>query len=245
MKRILAGPHAVLEALHATPGAIEVVLVVDSMRAGSMHRIEEKARHAKVPCELVTKPVADGLAAHLTHQGVVAITGDYPYLDFDGLLHHAEKIAHPLVVVLDQIQDPGNLGAIMRSSHAFGATGIILLKDRAAGVTGAAVRSSAGTSELLKTARVTNLVRALDDMRDQGYRVFGAAASGEAPLRDVTWTGKTALVMGSESKGLRRLTARHCDLLFSIPMANEFDSLNVSAATAIALYEASKQRFSN
>jgi 23S rRNA (guanosine2251-2'-O)-methyltransferase len=245
MKRILAGPHAVLEALHAAPGAIEVVLVVDSMQAGSMHRIEEKARHAKVPCELVTKQVAEDLAGHLTHQGVMAITGAYPYLDFDGLLRHADKAEHPLVVVLDQIQDPGNLGAIMRSSYAFGATGLILLKDRAAGVTGATVRSSAGTSELLKTARVTNLVRALDDLRDRGYSVFGAAASGNVNLRDVSWTGKSALVLGNEGKGLRRLTARHCDRLFSIPMANEFDSLNVSAAAAIALYEASKQRFSS
>jgi 23S rRNA (guanosine2251-2'-O)-methyltransferase len=118
------------------------------------------------------------------------------------------------------------------------------MKDRAAGVTGAAVRSSAGTSELIKTARVTNLVRALDDLRDRGYSVFGAAASGDVKLRDVSWTGKNALVLGNEGKGLRRLTARHCDQLFSIPMANEFDSLNVSAAAAIALYEASKQRFS-
>lgn len=244
MKRILAGPHAVLEALRGAPRAIETVLVVDSMRAGAMFRIEEKAKHSKVPYELVSKAMVDGLAGELNHQGVLAITGAYPYLDFEGVLAHADNDAHPLIVVLDQVQDPGNLGAIMRSAHAFGASGMLLLKDRAAGVTGAAVRSSAGASELLKTARVTNLVRALDEMRDRGYRVLGAAMSGDVSIRDVSWTGKTALVFGNEGKGLRRLTARHCDQLFSIPMAGDFDSLNVSAAAAIALFQASAERLS-
>ncbi len=243
MKRLLAGPHAVLEALHASPLAIEALFIVEAMRAGSMHRIEEKARHAKVPFELVAKPVLDELAGELNHQGVAAITGAYPYLDFDGLVHHADQAEQPLIVVLDQVQDPGNLGAIMRSAYAFGAGGLLLVKDRAAGVTGAAVRSSAGASELIKTARVTNLVRALEALRDRGYRVLGAAMSGDLTLREVSWEGKIALVLGNEAKGLRRLTARHCDQLYAIPLANAFDSLNVSAAAAISLYEASKGRF--
>ena len=130
----------------------------------------------------------------------------------------------------------------MRSAHAFGATGIIILKDRAAGVTGATVRTSAGASELMKTARVTNLVRALDEMRDSGYQVYGAATEGGTDLEVLSWKGKVALVLGNEGKGLRRLTARHCDQLFTIPLAGDFDSLNVSAAAAIALFAASKER---
>jgi 23S rRNA (guanosine2251-2'-O)-methyltransferase len=243
MKRILAGPHAVLEVLRASTRTVESVLIVDSTHPSTIQHLQDTAKHAKVSCELVGKPVVEALAKNLPHQGVVAITGAYPYLDFEGLLDVAESTPPPLIVVLDQVQDPQNLGAIMRSAHAFGAAGMLLMKDRAAGVTGAAVRSSVGASELLKTARVTNLVRALDEMRDRGYQVLGASSGGGVSIRDISWTGKCALVFGNESKGLRRLTARHCDRLFTIPLAFDFDSLNVSAAAAVALYEASKVRF--
>lgn len=245
MKRILAGPHAVTEALRATPGAIEVVCLADSLRTLTTKDIEDLARRARVECEVLPKESLDELAGKLHHQGVIAITGDYPYVDFHTLLELGETQSNPLIVVLDQIQDPRNLGAILRSAHAFGAAGVVLPKDRAAKVTAAAVRTSAGASELVKICRITNLARTLDELKDRGYRVHGADASSELTLSAVGWSGRTALVMGSEGRGLRRLTAEHCDRLFKIPMATAFDSLNVSAAAAIALYEASKQRSSH
>ncbi len=245
MKRILAGPHAVNEALRVKPGAIEVICVVESMRPTSVRRIEETARRSKVPMELLSREAVDQLAGKVVHQGVVAVTGSYPYIDLDGLLARAAEHPHPLIVVLDQIQDPRNLGAIMRSVHAFGGCGLIILKDRAAGVTAAVVRASAGASELVLTTRVTNLVRTLDRLRDEGYQVYGASTGDSTRVAEISWRGRTALVLGSEGRGLRRLTTEHCDRLFTIPLAVDFDSLNVSAAAAIALYEASRQRFTD
>ena len=243
MKRVLAGPHAVLEAIRASAGAVEVVFVVDSMRSSSTHRIEEMARRFNVTIEMVPKLAMDKMASEVRHQGVVAITGAYPYLDMEGLIRYSKKQVNPLIVVLDQVQDPRNLGAIMRSAYAFGVTGLIILKDRAARVTSVAVRASAGASELVKTVRVVNLVRTLDTLRDEGYRVLGAALEAPEMVQCVDWLGPTVLVLGNEGRGLRRLTARHCDTLFTIPIVEDFDSLNVSQAAAIALFEAFKKRF--
>ncbi len=243
MKRILAGAHAVTEALRATPGSIEVICVAESIRPSSVRRIEDLARRARVAVEMLPKSALDQIAKGLNHQGVLAITGSYPYLDLEGLLAATKTELNGLIVALDQVQDPRNLGAIMRSAYAFGASGIIFPKDRSARVTAAAVRASAGASELVRTVRVTNLVRCLDRLRDEGYQVFGAAVGGGSSPRDLSWQDRTVLVLGNEGRGLRRLTAEHCDALFSIPFPGDFDSLNVSAAAAISLYEASLQRF--
>lgn len=242
MKRILAGPNAVFEALRAAPGRIEMVCIAETMRPVNVRRLEEQAKHSRVSCEYLPKESLDRLAKGLVHQGVIAITGDYPYVDLQAILERCRETDDPTIVVLDQIQDPRNLGAIMRSAYAFGAAGIVLPKDRAAKVTAAAVRTSAGASELLMVARIINVARTLDDLRDEGFRIYGASGRGGTPLASLDWSGPTALVLGNEGKGLRRLTAEHCDALFDIPMAVEFDSLNVSAAAAIALYEAHVRR---
>lgn len=245
MKRILAGPHAASEALRTAPGSIEVVCVSESMQPSSVRKLEDQARRARVPVESLPKSALDKLAKGHHHQGVIAVTGSYPYTDLEGLVQLADSAENPLIVVLDQVQDPGNLGAVMRSAYAFGACGIVITKDRSAGVTTAVVRSSAGASELMKTAKVTNLVRALDRLRDEGFRVHGAGLGTNLSLAEVDFGGKCALVFGNEGRGLRRLTKEHCDDLFTIPMEGDFDSLNVSAAAAIALYEASKRRPGN
>jgi 23S rRNA (guanosine2251-2'-O)-methyltransferase len=244
MKRVLAGPHAVSEAVRSAPGAIQMILVAESMRPSSVRRLEESARRAKVPVVFVSKRLLETVVGDLPHQGVAAITGAYPYLDLAGLLAVALREPSPLLVVLDQVQDPQNLGAVMRSSYAFGAAGMVIPKDRAAPVTAAAVRASAGASELIRTARVTNLVRALEEIRDNGFQIFGAAMTGDSVLYQLPFDAPTAIVFGSEGKGLRRLTEEHCDRIFQIPLVNDFDSLNVSAAAAITLYQASLQRLS-
>lgn len=218
--------------------------MAEAMRPSSVRRIEELARRARVSVEILPKVALDKLAGKLNHQGVIAITGAFPYLDIENLLTAVQDHPNPLVVALDQVQDPRNLGAVIRSVHAFGANGLILTKDRSASITAAAVRTSAGASELIKVARVTNLVRALDLLRNDGYQVYGAAVGKDhTTLHRLDWTGKTVLILGNEERGLRRLTMEHCDRLFTIPMVSDFDSLNVSAAAAIALYETSKQRY--
>ena len=242
MKRVIAGPHAVIEALRASPGAFEIVYLADGVRSSSSRRVETVAKRARVPYEFIPRSALDEMADKLNHQGVVGITGAYPYLDLNGLLEAASKVESPLLVVLDQVQDPGNLGAIIRSAHALGAAGLILTRNRSASVTRGAVRSSAGASELVRIARVTNLARCLDSLREADYRVLGAAGDAGTPLVEIDWRGPCAMVLGNESRGLRRLTREHCDQLFSIPLAAEFDSLNVSASAAIALYAASLSR---
>jgi len=242
MKRIIAGPNAVLEALRARPAAIEVVYLADGLDSSAARRVETIAGRARVACEPIPRGALDEMAEQLNHQGVVAITGSYPYVDQAGLLTAASALEAPLLVVLDQVQDPGNLGAIIRSAHALGAAGLILTRNRSASVTRGAVRSSVGASELTRVARVTNLARCLDELRDAGYRVYGAVGGAKTTLDELTWDGPCAVVLGNESRGLRRLTREHCDALYSIPMAGGFDSLNVSAAAAITLYAASLAR---
>ncbi|MDJ0762250.1 MAG: 23S rRNA (guanosine(2251)-2'-O)-methyltransferase RlmB [Myxococcota bacterium] len=242
MKRILAGPHPVTEALRVAPGSIEAVCVTETLRPSSVRRIEELARRVRVSVECLPKSALDQMSGKHHHQGVVAITGSYPYLDLAGLIEASQKDISPLIVALDQVQDPQNLGAILRSAYVFGASGLVLPKDRSAGVTAAAVRASAGASELIRVARVTNLVRSLDTLRDHGFMIYGAAPAEYTSVQSIDWRDKCVLVLGNEGRGLRRLTAEHCDKRFEIPMMRDFDSLNVSAAAAIALYEAACQR---
>jgi 23S rRNA (guanosine2251-2'-O)-methyltransferase len=242
MKRILAGPNAVIEALEAEPRAINAIWLSSGLRKATARRISELADRARIPCIESPRETLDATAKGLNHQGVVAITGSYPYLDLDGLIAATAAIDAPLLVVLDQIQDPGNLGAIIRSSHALGAAGMILTRDRSAAVSPGAVRSSAGASELLRIARVGNLARCLERLADERYRIYGAAGEAATTLDLLDWHGPVALVLGNEGRGLRRLTRERCDELFAIPLAHEFDSLNVSAAAAIALYRAAQCR---
>jgi 23S rRNA (guanosine2251-2'-O)-methyltransferase len=220
-----------------------MICVAETLREAAASRIEDQARKAKVPCEALSKSALDRLAKGLNHQGVIAVTGDYPYVDPDSLIEHALMQVNSLIVALDQVQDPRNLGAIIRSVYAFGANGVIITRNRSAMVTGAAVRASVGTSELVRICRVTNLVHTLDLLRDKGFFVFGATSKAPSVLSELSWKDRTVLVLGNESSGLRRLTAEHCDRLFSIPLVANFDSLNVSAAAAISLYEAARQRF--
>jgi 23S rRNA (guanosine2251-2'-O)-methyltransferase len=243
MKRILAGPNAVLEAIAARPREVNAICLAAGLKAATAQRIAERARRAKLSCETVSRSMIDAAAPGLNHQGVIAITGSYPYLDLDGLLAVVRAAGDaPLLVVLDQLQDPGNLGAIIRSAHALGAAGLVLTRDRSAGLSAGAVRASAGASELTRIARVTNLARCLERLAEERYRIYGAAGEADTPLDELDWTGPIALVLGNEQRGLRRLTRERCDALFAIPLAHGFDSLNVSAAAAVALYRAAQHR---
>jgi 23S rRNA (guanosine2251-2'-O)-methyltransferase len=232
----------VTEAIRGASGDVAAVYLADGLSGAAADALARLCRDRDVPCSTLPRDALDALSKGLTHQGVIALAGDYPYVDLEGLLGEAGRVAEPLLVVLDQIQDPGNLGAIVRSAHALGATGVIVTRDRSAPMTPAAVRASAGASELIRVARVGNLAQCLDRLRDAGYRALGAAAEGEARVDEIDWSGPVALVLGSEGKGLRRLTRERCDSLFRIPLATAFDSLNVSVAAAIALYEIGRRR---
>ena len=178
------------------------------------------------------------LAGSPDHQGTVAEVDPYPYVDAAGLLERDDA----LVVALDQIQDPRNLGAICRSVEAAGGTGVVIPERRAARVTAAACKTSAGAVEHLAVARVRNLADWLGQAKQAGAWVYGAEAGAEAPYTQTDFNGKVVLVLGSEGAGLRRRVAECCDLLVSVPVRGRVGSLNVAAAASVLLFEAVRQR---
>jgi 23S rRNA (guanosine2251-2'-O)-methyltransferase len=237
MKRLLAGPRAVEEALHADPKRIVIVYA----SAERLRELDPLLRNAQVKSELRAAGELDQLARGLKHQGVLAITGDYPYAELEDALGQAAP--SPLLVALDQISDPHNFGAIVRSCVAFAADTVITLKDRAAPVTPVVVRASAGATERARIARVTNLARTLEGLRERGMQVLGLAADATDTLASIPYEAAgRVLVIGSEGDGLRRLTREHCDALVRIDMPGGFESLNASVAASIALYESARAR---
>ena len=200
-------------------------------------RGRRRVRRVWTAPDLSTSELA-GLAGSPDHQGVVAEVDPYPYADPDSLLDRPDA----LVVALDQVQDPRNLGAVCRSAEAVGATGLVIPSRRSAAVSAAVCKASAGAVEHLSVARVTNLADWLGRAKDSGAWVYGAEVSAAAPYTQADLSGKLVLVLGSERTGLRRRVSETCDLLISIPARGRVRSLNVSAAAAVLLFEAARQR---
>lgn len=234
MKRLLLGPRSVTEALRANAGELSVIYVSDEGRR-DLAEISDEARKRNVVVELREPGELDKLAKGDRHQGVIAIGGTYPYLSLEELMVKLPERA--LLVALDEITDPHNFGAIVRSAIAFGAHGVITLKQRAAPVTPVVVRASAGATEHARIARVTNLASTLSTLANAGFDVIGLAVEGAADLRSFAARERSCvLVVGSEGKGLRRLVRERCTELARIPMAGPIESLNASVAAGIALY---------
>jgi 23S rRNA (guanosine2251-2'-O)-methyltransferase len=226
------GVRPVTEALRG--GRREVSEVLDST---GNSEVAQAAKAAGVPVKKVSRARVGELARGAVHQGVAARVGPYPYVDLEDLL----AVSDPLVVVLDGVTDPHNLGAVMRVAEGAGASGVVIPKDRAVGVTAAAVKASAGASEHVPVARVTNIRRAIDRMKEAGLWVYAAEVGGTT-YTELDLTGPVGLVLGSEGKGVRRLVREGCDGSVSIPMRGAVESLNVSVAAAVLLYEAGRQR---
>lgn len=234
MKRLIVGPRAVSEAIRAHANDISVIYVADEGRR-ELNEVAETAQKRNVAVEACSVPELDKLAKGQKHQGIIAVAGSYSYLSLEELL---EKLPErSLLVALDEVTDPHNFGAIVRSAVALGADGVITLKHRAAPVTPVVVRASAGATEHARIARVANLVQTLDLLRDRGFDVLGLAGEGATNLSELRDHGNSrVLVVGSEGRGLRRLTREHCSELVRIPMLGPIASLNASVAAAIALY---------
>ncbi len=241
MKRIVTGPRAVTEAVRAHPGDISAVYVQADARK-ALAEVAAEAGRRGVKVEERSREELDALAGGHKHQGVVAITGAYPYADLATVLARAQQ--PPLLVALDEITDPHNLGAIVRSAVAFEADGVITLKHRAAPVTPVVVRASAGATEHARIVRVTNLARTLDELvRERELSVVGLDASGDADVdRLPPAPNGRVIVIGAEGKGLRRLVRERCTVLARIAHPGPVESLNASVAASIALFCAWRQR---
>jgi 23S rRNA (guanosine2251-2'-O)-methyltransferase len=224
-------------------GVAELWLAEGGTRGAAFAELERLARAAGAKVRAAPRQKLDRLSGTDRHQGVVAVVADFAYTELEDLLAAAAASGRPpLLVVLDGVEDPHNLGAIIRSAHALGAHGVVIPKDRAVGVTPAVAKASAGAVERCPVARVTNVAKTLEALKEAGVWSVALAADGDRPLPETDLAGPTALVLGSEGEGLRPLVRRTCDFAAFIPMTGDFDSLSVSASAAVALYEAARQR---
>lgn len=238
----IEGKNAVMEALKAGR-PLDKLYIVRGEQDKALRFIAQKGRAAGAVISEVDRHKLDAMSVTNAHQGVIAIAAVREYSTIADILAIAqEKGEAPLIVVCDEISDPHNLGAIIRSAECAGAHGVVIPKHRSAGITAVVEKTSAGAVEHVPVARVGNLASALKELRDAGVWIFGTAAEGTKRLWDADLKGSAALVIGSEGNGMSRLTRENCDFLLSIPLKGRVSSLNASNAAAIVLFEAVRQR---
>ncbi len=239
---VIEGRNAVIEALRAGV-SIDKIYLQKGETDKTLGHIASKARAAGVVVVEADRRKLDAMSRTHAHQGVIALAAVREYVDVEAILDRAaERNEMPLLVICDEISDPQNLGAIIRTAECAGAHGVIIPKRRSAGLTAVVAKTSAGAVAHVPVARVPNIPSLLKDLKKKGIWVFGTAADGSTGLYDADLKGPAAIVIGSEGSGMTRLAAENCDFLVSIPMRGKLNSLNASAAAAILLYEAVRQR---
>jgi len=240
-QRILAGFHAVGARLRSDPASIVVLYFDAGRRDARMQQLLAQASASAVRCIAADEQRLQGLSPDAPHQGVVAQTsGPAPTAQLDDLLDAVNP--ETFLLVLDGVTDPRNLGACMRTAAAAGVQAVIVPRDRAAAVTAVTAKAAAGATESLPLVTVTNLARAMKDMQDAGVWIVGAEAEAPLSLYDIDLAGPRAWALGAEGTGLRRLTRERCDALVHIPMSGGMESLNVSVAAGVCLFETRRQR---
>jgi 23S rRNA (guanosine2251-2'-O)-methyltransferase len=238
---IICGVNAVVEKLKSAPGDVVEVLIAEGRDRARLHSIVEDAKRLGVPIRFVHAQELGARTAGAQHQGVAAAVAPYGYASFDDLLAKVKDAGAARILVLDGITDPHNFGALLRSAEGAGVLHVVIAKDRAAGVTPVAIKSSAGALNHIKIHRVTNIARALEELKECGCWVVGLDAEASESIYDRDYPEKLAVVLGSEGKGMRPLIRRQCDFLAAIPMLGRVPSLNVSVAGAVFLYELARQ----
>ena len=236
------GRHPVLELLRSSGRRADEVAVLAGGR-GPLAEVVALARRAGVKVSFRTRDQLTAMAGSQDHQGVVARVTAAEYVDIDDVLEIPRARGEPaFVIALDQVQDPRNLGALLRTADAFGAHGVVIPKHHAVGLTEAAARTAMGAVEHVRVARATNLVAALEKLKESGLWIYGTTLGDGVVPWAADLRGPICLVLGSEGEGLRPLVARACDVMLSIPIAGSVGSLNVSAAGAVLAYEVARQR---
>jgi len=239
---MIEGRNAVIEALRAGE-TIDKIYIARGETDKTLGHIASKARAAGVVVVEADRRKLDGMSRTHAHQGVIALAAVREYATVEDILAVAEKRGEkPLIVICDEISDPHNLGAIIRTAECAGVHGVVIPKRRSAGLTAIVAKTSAGAVAHLPVARVPNIPSLLKDLKKQGLWIFGTASDGTTGLYDADLRGPAAIVIGSEGEGMTRLAAENCDFLVSIPLRGKLSSLNASAAAAVLLYEAVRQR---
>ena len=238
----LEGRNALTEALRSGR-TIDKVFIAAGETDRALQRLAAEAKEAGAVVVPVDRRKLDMMSATRAHQGVIALAAAREYFTVDDILQEAaDRGENALIILCDELTDPHNLGAIIRTAECAGAHGVIIPKRRSVGLTAVVAKASAGAVEHMKVARVTNLNATIEELKEKGIWVFGTAAEGSIPMYEADLTGPTAIVVGSEGEGMSRLVQKNCDVTVHIPMKGKITSLNASVAASILLYEAVRQR---
>ena len=238
----LEGRNALTEALKSGR-TIDKVFIAAGETDRGLQRLAAQAKEAGAVVVPVDRRKLDAMSVTRAHQGVICLAAAHAYCSIDDILAEAESRGEaPLIIICDELTDPHNLGAILRSGECAGAHGVIIPKRRSVGLTAVVAKASAGAVEYMKVARVTNITAAIEELKSRGVWIFGTAAEGSIPMYKADLKGATAIVIGSEGDGMSRLVQKSCDVTVHIPMKGRINSLNASAAASILLYEAVRQR---
>lgn len=228
---ILVGIHPVAEALRAGR-PLDRILIAKGLAGPRVQEIIDLSRKHSTPLRFEERSAIDRLAGSAAHQGVVALGAAKQYAELDDIAQHAR-----MLVVLDGLEDPHNLGAVIRTAHAAGADAIVVPERRAAGLTETVAKAAAGALEHLPVARVTNINRTLEELKKSGFWIYGVDERGDQDYDQVDYAERAVLVFGAEGKGLHQMVRQHCDVLVRIPMAGKISSLNVSVAAGVVLFD--------
>lgn len=238
MDNRICGTHAVFEALSSRRLPIERIHIARQAHSPKLKEILQLAQERDIPVRKEERAVLDRLSNGTVHQGIIAITAALSYADFESLF----KSEKPLVIVLDGVEDPHNLGAVIRTADACGATGVLVPDRHSAPLSATVVKASAGASAYVPVVRAKNLVRAIVELKERGLWIVGVDAGGTKEWTEFDYAVPIALVLGGEHRGLRRLVREHCDAVVRLPMFGKISSLNISVAAGIVLYEIVRQR---
>lgn len=238
----LEGRNALQEALKSGR-TVDKVFIAAGETDRALQRLAAEAKEAGAVVVPVDRRKLDAMSFTRAHQGVIALAAAHVYYSIDDILEEAASRGEaPLIVICDELSDPHNLGAILRSAECAGAHGVIIPKRRSVGLTATVAKASAGAIEYMKVARVTNINNAIAELKEKGVWVFGTAAEGSIPMYQANLTVPAAIVIGNEGDGMSQLVRKNCDVMLNIPMKGHISSLNASAAASILLYEALRQR---
>jgi 23S rRNA (guanosine2251-2'-O)-methyltransferase len=235
--QVIYGINPLREILLSHPEMLEKVVVADGRGGEEVRKILKLAAEHGIPVEFGGRERVENLAPRRVHQGIAAICRAHAYATVDQVIaHRHEKSKYDLVVLLDSVTDPQNLGSIIRTAHCCGANGVIIPENRAASVTASVAKASAGAVQYLPTAMVVNLVHTIEYLKERGFWIYGADGAARMDIQAPDYEGNIALVMGSEGRGIRPLIRKKCDFLISIPMRGQVASLNVSVAAGVILF---------
>src|SRR5262249_30005116 len=232
---VLSGIHPVAEALRAG-STLERILIAQGAGGPRLQEIIDLARRAGIPVGFEPRNALERLAGSSAHQGIVALGAARKYADLESVAQSE------MLVVLDGVEDPHNLGAIIRTAHAAGAGAVVIPERRAASLTDVVAKAAAGALEYLPVARVTNINRALEDLKQGGHWIYGLDERGSEPYDQIDYAAKRGMLLGGEGRGLHEQVRKHCDALVRIPMAGKISSLNVSVAAGVVLFEWKRRR---